>query len=75
MENLKKIIKEELLNEVGGQDIMRDFGAELEGLIEKVLSHYEGNLSKTMVAGLLINAIQTISDKKKYTSSSPDRYR
>jgi hypothetical protein len=75
MENLKKIIKEELLNEVGGQDIMNDFGNELDSLIDRVLNHYEGKLSKTMVAGLLINAIQTISDKKKYTGSSPETYR
>lgn len=70
IENLvKKIIKEDKqpLNEVGGADIMRDFGSELESLIDKVLDHYEGRLNKTMVSALLARAITVIGDKKKYT--------
>lgn len=56
-----------LLNEVGGNDIMNDFGGELSDFMDKVLDHYEGRLSKTMVTGLLINTIQKIGNDKRYT--------
>ena len=59
-----------LLNEVGGNDIMADFGGELSDFMDKVLDHYEGRLSKTMVTGLLINTIQKIGNDKRYTQHS-----
>lgn len=73
---IKKILREELLNEVGGQDIMDDFGSEVESLIDNILAHYEGRLSPTMVTGLLMNIVQKIGDKKGYTKDvMPDRYK
>jgi hypothetical protein len=64
MKKLTKLITERLLKEVGGQDILKDFGEELLKMYLKIENHYgKDNTSRTMLPSMVANTIMSVTGK------------
>jgi len=64
MKNLTKLITERLLKEIGGQDILKDFGNDLLNLYLKIENHYgKNNTSRTLLPNMVANSLISVTKK------------
>jgi hypothetical protein len=64
MKKLTKLITERLLKEVGGQDILKDFGEELLKMYLKIENHYgKDNTSRTLLPSMVANTLMSVTNR------------
>ena len=74
--SIKKIIKEEMINEIGGSTILNDFRPNIEKLLIDILDKYGDKVSETNVTHFLMKTVETVGSEMGFNKGfDPNRYK